>query len=273
VRVDTLMRGNENPHNVLPKPSFIMKLRRADLFLTGGLDGEPWVPTLIRGARKASLLPGGSAYVDLSVGIALEEVPAPGQLSRAQGDIHIYGNTHYMSDPLNGVIVAHTIAGALARADPKHADQYRANADAFGDRMRALTDELVAEMKPFAGAPVVVYHRAWPYFLDRFGLVKVGEVEPKPGIPPGPKHLSRLAEMMRSAGAAVVIVEPYNSLTNARVVAQRAGAEAIVLATAVGGVDGADSYEDLFRVNIARLRSALEQSTTSAATSADEARP
>lgn len=273
VRIDTLMRGNENPHNVVPKPSFIMKLRKADLFLTGGLDGEPWVPTLIRGARKTSLRPGGSAYVDLSVGIALKEVPAPGQLSRANGDIHIFGNTHYLLDPLNGAIAARTIADALARVDPAHADRYRASADALEARLRDLTEDLTSQMAPYAGAPVVVYHRAWPYFLDRFGLIKAGEIEPKPGIPPGPRHLSDLAQTMRAAGARVVIVEPYNSLANARSVAQRAGAVAVVLATNVGGVDGADTYEDLFRVNIARLREALEGASAAAAKPARGARP
>lgn len=273
VHVDSLMRGNENPHNVIPKPSFIIKLRKADLFLTGGLDGEPWVPTLIRGARKEKLRPGGSAYVDLAVGIDLKEVPAAGQITRAQGDIHIYGNPHYMSDPLNGVIVAHTIADAFARVDAEHADQYRANADAFETSVRRLTEELLAEMAPYQGARVVVYHRAWPYFLDRFGLVKAGEVEPKPGIPPGPAHLSNLSATMKSVGAKVVIVEPYNSLDNADAVASRADGVAVTLATAVGGVDGADTYQDLFRVDIARLLNAFEEAGQADNGSADGATP
>lgn len=258
VVVESIMRGNENPHNVIAKPSYIMMLRKADLFMHAGLDGEPWVPTLVKSARRKDLLPGGEANIDLSAGIDLKEVPAPGTASRAMGDIHLYGNTHYMLDPLNGVIVAHSIADALAGADPEHEPDYRARAAAFEARIRSLTQELQERVAPYAGVPVVVYHRSWPYFLDRFGFVSVGEVEPKPGVAPGPQHLKALGDAMKSSDVPIVIVEPFSSLKNAQVVAERAGARAVVLAIEVGGVSGADTYEQLFRTNIDAVISILE---------------
>jgi ABC-type Zn uptake system ZnuABC Zn-binding protein ZnuA len=258
VKVESIMRGPENVHNVSPKPSFMMKLRKADLFIHSGLDAEPWVPLLIKGARNSDLLYGQPGNVDVSPGIALKEVPKRGELSRALGDIHVYGNTHYALDPLNGVVVARTIALALTRADPLHRNDFDANSEAFAERMRTLTERLTAEMAPYRGTPVVTYHRTWPYFLDRFGLVKVAEVEPKPGIAPGPQHLTRCVETMEGHGAKVVIVETYNPKKNADNVARRVQGEAVVLAQGVRAVPEADTYEKLFEHNVGALLAAFE---------------
>jgi zinc/manganese transport system substrate-binding protein len=253
VEVESIMHGPENVHDISPRPSSMMKLRRADLFVHGGLDGEPWVPALVQGARQPRLLPGAEGYIDASLGIRLKEIPSRAQLSRALGDIHVYGNTHYALDPLNGVVIATTIAAALSRQDPAHRNEYLTNAEAYGARLRALTDRLVAEMAPWRGTPVATYHRAWPYFLERFDLERVAEVEPKPNIPPGPGALSDCVEAMKAAGARIVIVEPYSPRRSAETVARRAGGRAVVLAHEVGAKAEADTYERLFEYDVRLL--------------------
>jgi ABC-type Zn uptake system ZnuABC Zn-binding protein ZnuA len=259
VEVEALMRGPENPHNVVPTPSLVMKLRKADLFVHLGLDAEPWVPSLVRSARRERLLPGGSGNIDASRGIVLQEVPLPGGLSRAFGDIHVYGNTHYLLDPMNGIIVARTIAAALERADPEHRELYSENLEALGKRLSALTDRLVERMKPYRGTSVVAYHRTWPYFLRRFSLEKIAEVEPKPGIAPGPRHITQVAEQMTQKGVRVVIVETFSNRKIAERVAERADARAVVLAQEVHALPGVDSYERLFEYNVDALIEALDQ--------------
>lgn len=259
VTVQSIMRGPENVHNVSPTPSQMMKLRKADLFVHSGLDAEPWLPQLIKGSRRKHLRPGEPGNVDVSRGVPLKEVPTRGELTRAMGDIHVYGNTHYALDPLNGILIARTIADALARTDPDHADAFEANYEAFSRRIVELTARLVAKMAPFRGTPVVTYHRTWPYLLDRFELVKVAEVEPKPGISPGPRHLSECVQTMQARGAKIVIVETFNSRKNAESVARRVGGRAVVLAQSVGAVPGADSYEKLFEYNIEALLTAFEE--------------
>ncbi len=257
VEVESIMRGPENVHNVVAKPSFMTRLRMADLFIHGGLDAEPWVPNLIKGARKAELLPGDEGNVDASRSIALKEVPARGELSRALGDIHVYGNTHYPLDPLNGIIIARTIADALGRTDPAHRAGFDANVEAFATRVRELTERLEAKMEPYRGTPVVTYHRSWPYFLDRFGLRRIAEIEPKPGISPGPGHLERCVETMTAQGAKIVIAETFNPRKAAESVARRAGGRAVVLAHEVGALPEADSYEKLFETDVALLLAAF----------------
>lgn len=257
VSAASIMRGPENVHNVSPTPSRMMKLKRAKLFVHSGLDGEPWVPLLIKGSRNRNLLPGQPGNVDVSKGIRLMEVPKSGQLTRALGDIHAFGNTHYALDPLNDAIIARTIAGALKRTDPKHAKEFDANLDRYVKRLRDLTDRLVERMAPYRGTPVVTYHRTWPYFLARFGLESIGEVEPKPGISPGPRHLSACVEKMRAAGARIIIVETFNSLKNAEQVAHRSGGTAVVLAQEVGALPGVETYEQLFEYDVEQLLAAF----------------
>jgi ABC-type Zn uptake system ZnuABC Zn-binding protein ZnuA len=259
VEVESLMRGPENPHNVIPKPSFMIKLRKADLFVHTGLDGEPWVPVLLKSARREHLLPGGRGYVDLSGGIALREVPKRGGLSRAQGDIHVYGNPHYALDPLNGIKMARTIAEALTRADPDHREAFDSNREVFARRMHQLVEEWVSRLEPYGTVPVTTYHRAWSYFLDRFFLEQVAEVEPKPGIAPGPRHLTECVERMNTHGARIVVLTTFSNKKNGELVARRAGGRALVLAQEVHALPGVDSYEELFEHNVEALLSVYRE--------------
>lgn len=258
VSSESLMRGPENPHNVIPKPSFVMKLRKADLFIHSGLDGEPWVPNLLRGARREALLPGGRANVDASQGIALLEVPQSGGLTRAQGDIHVYGNPHYLLDPLNGGIVAATLAERFAQLDAEHAELYRARAAQFATELETLTTALQARLGEIALCQVVTYHRTWTYFLARFGLRKLADVEPKPGISPGPRYVSTLENDMRTSHVGLVVSATFGDPRSSERLAKRVGGRHVVLAQEVGAVTDVDDYPTLFEHNVAALIEAFE---------------
>lgn len=259
VQVESIMRGPENPHNVIAKPSFMMKLRRADLFVHTGLDGEPWVPLLVKGTRRSHLLAGGDGNIDASRGVAIKDVPDRGGLSRALGDIHAQGNPHYLLDPANAPVVARTIAAALIRADPDHRDDYEKNLASFEARVEVLGRRLDERMRPYAGTRVATYHRAWRYLLDRFGLVKVAEVEPKPGISPWPAHLEACIARMKAENAKVVLVETYSHYKSAAFVAEKAGGIAVVLGQEVDSLEGTDTYEKLLERNVQILLDAFEK--------------
>ncbi len=259
VRVESLMRGPENAHNVIPKPSFVVKLRKADLFVHLGLDAEPWVPGLLRSARRERLLPGGEGNVDVSSGITLLEIPTQSGLSRAMGDIHVYGNTHYALDPLNGIAIGHNLAKALTRVDPANLALYEGSAGELERGLRALTRSLQERMAPLQGTGVVVYHRTWPYFLRRFSLEKLAEVEPKPGIVPGPRHIAEVAEHMERSGVGLVIVETFSNKKIARRLADRIGGRVVVLAQEVKALPGVDSYQALFEHNADALLEAWRE--------------
>jgi ABC-type Zn uptake system ZnuABC Zn-binding protein ZnuA len=131
VHVTTIASGVQDPHFVDPKPSYVVKLRDADLFFVNGLELEiGWVPPLLDSARNGKIKVGAPGYVDCSKGISVIEVPT-GQVTRAEGDVHPFGNPHYMTDPLNGKIVAETIAAAFAHARPEQAAYFEARKKAF----------------------------------------------------------------------------------------------------------------------------------------------
>jgi ABC-type Zn uptake system ZnuABC Zn-binding protein ZnuA len=131
VRVTTIASGVQDPHFVDPKPSYVLKLRDADLFLVNGLELEiGWVPPLLEGARNGRVKPGSPGYVDCSKNIPVLEVPS-GQVTRAEGDVHPYGNPHYTTDPLNDKIVADTIAQAFSQLRPADAEYFAGRKKAF----------------------------------------------------------------------------------------------------------------------------------------------
>lgn len=130
-RVTTIASGAQDPHFVDPRPSHVVKLRDAELFLVNGLDLEiGWVPPLLDSARNGRIRVGAPGYVDCSKNIPRIEV-ATGQVTRAEGDVHAYGNPHYTTDPLNGKLVAETIAQAFERARPADAAYFEARKKVF----------------------------------------------------------------------------------------------------------------------------------------------
>ncbi|MSU36932.1 MAG: zinc ABC transporter substrate-binding protein, partial [Pedosphaera sp.] len=169
LEITTLARPMEDPHFVDAKPSFMLKLNKADALIEGGAELEiGWLPSLLTGARNPKLASGQPGRILCNEGIRMLEVPS--QLTRAEGDIHPAGNPHFIIDPLNARIIAAHLAEAFAKLDPSLAGVFRANAKKFTDRLDARLIEWTAQLAPFKGAIVVSYHKAWSYFAERFGL-------------------------------------------------------------------------------------------------------
>lgn len=253
VEVSSIAVGFQDPHYVDPKPSFVVKLNRADVFIQVGLDLEiGWVPPLLNQARNARIQRGGPGWVDASEGIEILEKPTR-QLSRAEGDIHIYGNPHYWMDPLNGKIIAAHFARVFSSLRPEWASEFDANSNAFSRRIDEANARWQEAMAPFRGTAVVAYHNSWPYFEKRFGIDIVGFIEPRPGIPPTPNDLLRVITLMRSQHIAVVLHSIYYDDKPSRFVADKSGAKVITLATSVGGAEGASDYIALFDYNVKLL--------------------
>src|SRR4051812_16852960 len=183
VDVFTMAKPTEDPHFVDAKPSFVVKLNKADALIEGGAELEiGWLSPLIEQARNTKLSPGQPGHISAAQGIKMLEVPTT--LDRSKGDVHAAGNPHYLTAPANAKLVAQTIARAFAALDPKSAELFRANADKFNQRIDAKLVEWKKTLKPFEGKRVVSYHNSWPYFGEQFGLRFDLFLEPKPGIPP-----------------------------------------------------------------------------------------
>jgi ABC-type Zn uptake system ZnuABC Zn-binding protein ZnuA len=257
VSVSSIATGYQNPHFVDPKPSYIIGLTKADLFVTIGLDLETgWSPQLLSSSRNNKIQKGSQGYVDASEGISLLQVPS--SLNRAEGDIHIYGNPHYWLDPMNGKVIARNIANGLERVDPSNKSVYEKNLQSFYGKIDTKMKEWQSKMAAFKGSKIIAYHNEWVYFETRFGLQVVDFMEPKPGIPPTPSQLVKVIKEIKANNIKVIISSPYFTTSSSDVVAKQTGVKVLTLATSVGGFDSIKNYFDLFDYNINQLTAALK---------------
>ncbi len=278
--------GTQDAHFVDPKPSYMVKLRGADLLLVNGLDLEiGWVPPLTQGARNPKILLGAPGYIDCSTNVRVVEIPS--SLSRAEGDVHPYGNPHYLTDPLNAEAVAGTIAEALKRADPISAQAYEDGRKTFvrklhvalfggdlvdlvggaklsreaaagsidqfldettvgGAPLRAHLGGWLGKLQPLQRKPLITYHKDWSYFASRFGIRVAEYVEPKPGIQPSAKHLEDLVERLKQGDIRVIVTRPFVEHRSTDLLAERTGVKVITLPIEVGGAPEASDYFKLF---------------------------
>jgi len=257
VSVTSIATGYQNPHFVDPKPSYIISLTKANLFVTVGLDLETgWSPQLLSSSRNTKIQKGSSGYVDASEGVNLLQVPIAA--NRAEGDIHIYGNPHYWLDPLNGKIIARNIANGLERVDPSNKSFYEANLVSFNNKIDLKLKEWQGKMAAYKGSKIIAYHNEWVYFETRFGLQIVDFMEPKPGIPPTPSQLVKVIKEVTANKIKVIISSPYFTTSSSDVVSKQTGVKELTLATSVGAFDSVKDYFGLFDYNIDNLITALK---------------
>src|SRR3954471_4320752 len=260
IATESLAKGYQDPHQVEPKPSFILKLHSADLLIVVGRELEiGWLPALINQARNPQIQAGADRYLDASNFAHILEIPT-GQITRAMGDVHPQGNPHYWLSPENGRRIAQGIQKKLSEISPGDAAYFAQRYADFDKRLAAAEKRWNAAMAPYRGAKIVTYHRSWPNFVETYGLNVVGYVEPKPGIPPSPSHTFELAQEMKKDGVRVIIIEPYFDSKTPNAIGRDTGAQVVTLAPSVGGAKGAPvgDYIQLFDYNVKTLVAAFQ---------------
>jgi zinc/manganese transport system substrate-binding protein len=284
VEVSSIAAPNEDSHFVRPKPSFAVRIRRAEMFVTTGLDLELWVPTLLDRAGNSSVAEGGRGYVTAYTGVDLLDIPTA--VDRSGGDVHVFGNPHLITDPIRTIQVARNITVGLKRIAPDRSSLWDAGLESFtaeihrrlfgetliellgGDLLADLalngtlhsfleTEEwqgspLIQELggwlgvaEAFRGRDIICYHKNWAYLEDRFGVRCVDYVEAKPGIPPTPGHVADLLQEMSSQGLDVILAASYFDQRKVESVARRGGATVVVVPMNPGGKEGVDDYFSL----------------------------
>ncbi|MBU8920488.1 MAG: metal ABC transporter substrate-binding protein [Bacteroidales bacterium] len=269
--VEYLSHGDQDPHFVPPKPSLALKLKKADMLVSTGLDLEMWLATLQDKARNSRIMDGADGFITVSPGIDILQKPET--LSRTEGDVHIMGNPHFHTSPLNWKPISENILTGLTRVDPKNADTYRANQKLFIERMyiamfghelveliggeqlaellrsgnliefldrdyqgKKLSDMLggwVQGSLPFRGMKVIAYHKNWAYFAHDFGLTVAGYIESKPGIPPTPKHVEQTIRLIKTEGIDVMLVASYFEKRKPAAISEKTGIKALFLPMSV----------------------------------------
>ena len=293
VVVTVLAKGTEDPHFVEAKPSFIKVLSQADMYVQVGLEGEiGWSPVVLQQARNANVLPGSPGYIDASTVITPLEVPT-GSVDRSLGDVHPFGNPHYLLDPLQGLKVAQLLRDKLMALRPAQRAYFEARYVTFRQRLgTALVGEALAKkydveklallfehqklndflqaqgedallggwlgrMTPYAGVKAISDHNVWPYLAQRFHISMVGFLEPRPGVPPTTKHLRELIRTMQTQGVKIILASVYYDPRHAQFVAQNTGARVVPLANQVGAREGTSDYISMVDYNVRQLATAL----------------
>jgi ABC-type Zn uptake system ZnuABC Zn-binding protein ZnuA len=300
VNVSALATGRQDPHFIQAKPSYMMKAKKADLWVRVGLELEiGYEQLIIDGSRNRKIRFGNPGHLDVSEGVLRLEVPTTQKVDRSMGDVHPLGNPHYWLDPCNGRIMAKNICRRLKQLDPENAQSYESNLSVFlkkldaalfgpellkvidGDKLCALAgkDKLenfinnynlkspkqkiclggwMAKLKPCKGKKIVTYHRSWSYLANRFGLVVADELEPKPGIPPSPRHVLKVIGKMKTEKIKVILMEPFYSRKAPDLIADKTGAKVVVVANSVGGQETATDYISMIDNVLDKIITALK---------------
>ncbi len=241
VEVRSLATGVEDTHGVPMKPSFVPLMNRADLLLLVGFDCEhAFLPALIEASKNPRIEFGHPGYVDCSQGIIPVDVPK--STGHSEGDVHPYGNPHYMLDPVLAKTAIQNICNALVAFAPQYTADFTRNRDAYLAKLDAKIAEWGKEAAPLNGVAFVSYHEHWPYFAERFGMKYVGTIELKPGIDPTPRHIEDLVTMMKADHVPLVVREPQFPERVPALIAQDTGAKLVKLPIMPGGVPGTETY-------------------------------
>lgn len=259
VKVSHISEGHQDPHFAEAKPSFVLQLRKADVFAFIGLDLEiGWMSVLLQGARNPNVSSGGKGHLDVSQAIDVLD-RARGRVDRSQGDVHALGNPHYWLDPENGRRIARLFARKFSELDSRNAAVYETNRKAFEDRLNAAEVAWQQQLATIKNKPVVAYHTSWKYLAEYTGMNIVGFMEPKPGVPPSPSHLAGLIMQMKRTGAKIIIMEPFYNRKDADFVASKTGAKVVILPPSVGGLRNKkiDGYIELMKYDIGLVADSL----------------
>jgi zinc/manganese transport system substrate-binding protein len=262
VEVESLARGYQDPHFVEAKPSFLLKLRQADLFIVVGLQlenswsAQRFMSSFLAQSGNPRIQVGAPGYLDASQFAEILEIPTTA-VTRAMG-LHPFGNPHYWLDPENGWRIAQGIERKLAELRPGDTAYFEQRFQSFSRRLRQAEQHWDEQMKPLRGRKLLTYHRSWANFLKRFGLESVSEIEPRPGIPPGRAQIAELTQLMKRENVKVILVEPYFDPKTPNAIARETGAQVVVLLPSVGGQKEVTGYFKLFDYDVALLLKAFQ---------------
>lgn len=256
LEVTSTARGTQDPHFIEAKPSYLVTLSRADLLIAIGLSLEQgWLPLLQRGARQPKLLPGNSGFLDVSEAIHPLEVNP--HADRSEGDVHPFGNPHYMADPRNALLVAEAITKRLTDLDKENAAKYQAGLAALKTALSTKIADWKKRLAKFKGTKVVGYHKTFNYLFNFFGFTVAGYLEPKAGIPPTAQHILSLIQLVKKQKVGLIVMEDYFDEKAARSLSEQTGVKMLSLPAYTGGHEKAATYETWYEYLVSHLEKTL----------------
>ena len=247
VSVDAIAKGTQDPHYIEAKPSFMTKVSHADLLISLGLDLEVgWLPSIVSGSRNPKVAAGSKGYFEIGSLLDPIEIPS-GKVTRAEGDVHPFGNPHVNLDPIRMGKAAVLIAERMGELDTTNASKFLEKAKAFQSRMEEKTKDWSARIEKTGIKKIITYHKTLNYFFDRFHIENPIQLEPKPGIPPTSSHILEVIQTCKEQKISLILVENFFDATiTARIKQDIPTIRSETVPVAVDGESNIHTLDDLY---------------------------
>lgn len=247
ITVESLGRGTQDPHFIEAKPSYMLKINKADLLISIGMDLEiGWLPSILSGARNPKVNPNEKGNLEVGPKVKPLEIPS-GKISRSDGDVHPGGNPHVTLDPIRAGEIAVVIGKKLSELDPPNAVKYTERANALKNRLAEKTKIWEFRIKKTGVTRMITYHKTLTYFLDRFNIENTAILEPKPGIPPTSGHIIQVIQLIKEKKIPLILVENYFDPTVInKIKPEVSGLRAETVPVSVEGAPGILNLDDLY---------------------------
>ncbi|GLH20749.1 zinc ABC transporter substrate-binding protein [Pseudomonas atacamensis] len=205
---EVLLPPGASPHNYALRPSDVRKVQSVDLLYWIGPDMEGFLPRVLGGRSLPSV-----AVQDLP-GLKLRHFGADNHSHAEEADEHDHDHrpgsldAHLWLSPVNARVIADKMAADLSAADPANAQRYQSNAKAFDARLDALDQRLKKRLANVEGKPYFVFHEAFDYFEDAYGLKHAGVFAVAAEVQPGAQHVAAMRKRLQEVGKTCVFSEP-----------------------------------------------------------------
>ncbi|VVQ11004.1 High-affinity zinc uptake system protein ZnuA [Pseudomonas fluorescens] len=205
---EVLLPPGASPHNYALRPSDVRKVQSVDLLYWIGPDMEGFLPRVLNGRTLPSV-----AVQDLP-GMKLRHFAEDNHSHAEEADEHDHDHrpgsldAHLWLSPINARVIATKMAEDLSAADPANAVRYQSNLKAFDERLDALDLRLKKRLASVEGKPYFVFHEAFDYFEDAYGLKHAGVFSVAAEVQPGAQHVAAMRTRLQEVGKTCVFSEP-----------------------------------------------------------------
>jgi len=230
----------------------MVALEEADVLIVNGGGMEQFMDKVIS-------MRGDLPVITASEGIDMLPLTGHDHEHGHEGEACDEVNAHVWLDPKLAIRQIENIAEGLCAADPAHAEDYRANAADYALGIDSLYQEMTAQLAPVAGARIITFHEAFPYFANAFGIEIAGVIEHDQGEDPGTREIARTCDLVKELGVTALFAEPQYPQKAAETIARETGAGLYRLDPVVSGDSSKESYEMIMRENARVLLEALIQ--------------
>ena len=258
VEVHAITKGQYDLHFFEPRPSEVMKLKRADMLIVAGMELDAFIPGLIDASRNSEIKHGAAGFVDPSRGVLAMDVPTE-RIDGRMGDVHPYGNPHFWLTPENVRIACSNITVGLIRVSPSDEDYFREREAQYVAQLDATYTRLKKRLAPYKGTSVLQFHPSWDYFCRTFGLNIEASIEPKPGLAPSASHLGKLVRVIREQDVRIALVEPFYPDRPLRFLRSNTGIKTLRLPLYLGGARDKKTYLENLEFMVGEIETALRE--------------